>query len=58
MLKRFCTRCGEKKPATTEYFYEDKQEKSGFEKWCKQCYRDYVNENYGYQSNSRYYSNK
>ncbi len=34
---KFCTKCGEGLPATTEYFYTDKHAKSGLRPDCKIC---------------------
>jgi hypothetical protein len=34
---RICTRCGEEKPLTKEYFYEEKTAKEGFRAMCKDC---------------------
>jgi len=36
-LKR-CTQCGEAKPATTEYFYQEKRAKDGLQSACKLCF--------------------
>ncbi len=35
-LKR-CTKCGEEKPATTEFFHRDKRMKDGLRTMCKVC---------------------
>ena len=35
-LKR-CPKCGEEKPATTEFFHRHKQAKDGLKSWCKEC---------------------
>ena len=32
-----CTKCGEWKPATAEYFYRDKTKKGGMSSLCKDC---------------------
>jgi len=45
MLKRFCTKCGEEKPATAEYFYRAKRGKYGLEAQCKVCHSKYIAEN-------------
>lgn len=37
-LKR-CPKCGIEKPATLEYFYHNKQKKSGLACYCKECSR-------------------
>jgi len=34
---RKCTKCGEEKPATTEFFYRNKRAKSGLKTECKDC---------------------
>lgn len=33
-----CTKCGEEKPATTEYFRKDKTKKDGLYSSCKKCF--------------------
>ena len=44
-----CIKCGEKYPATTEYFHSDKYRKDGIKSRCKSCVcsdaRDYRHEN-------------
>lgn len=37
MKQKLCTKCGETKPATLEYFYHNKRLKSGLSSWCKIC---------------------
>lgn len=37
-LKR-CTKCGEEKPATAEFFRRNRRMLSGFDSWCRDCYR-------------------
>lgn len=32
-----CTKCGEEKPATGEYFSPDKRRSDGLKSWCKEC---------------------
>ena len=39
-----CTKCGEWKPATAEYFHRDKTRKSGLRAQCKTCRREYDRE--------------
>ena len=39
---RTCSRCGDKKPATAEYFYRDKTSKDGLVKGCKACVSKYA----------------
>lgn len=34
---KICTKCGEEKPATTEYFYRNKNLKLGLSYYCKTC---------------------
>lgn len=34
---RKCTKCGESKPATSRWFYRDKNSRSGLFSWCKTC---------------------
>jgi len=36
-----CSKCGQTKPATTEYFHLDKRYTDGFFCWCKSCRREY-----------------
>lgn len=36
---KVCTKCGESKPATAEFFYATKNNKAGVESACKVCYR-------------------
>lgn len=36
-LTKVCSKCGEEKPATTEYFSRHKKEKDGLNGWCKKC---------------------
>lgn len=35
--KKTCTKCGSTYPITTEYWYKDKSQKSGFQSHCKKC---------------------
>lgn len=44
-LKR-CSKCGESKPATTEYFHRDKTMPGGLHPWCKGCRAKQVRANY------------
>ena len=37
MQTKVCTKCGEEKPATTEYFFKDKRGKYGIAARCKEC---------------------
>lgn len=34
---KVCTKCGEEKPATEEYFYRKKDGRDGICSWCKTC---------------------
>ena len=36
-MNKECTKCGESKPATLEFFYCDKGKKDGFTSHCKTC---------------------
>lgn len=36
---KVCTRCGERKPATPDYFYKNKTKSGGLETQCKGCNR-------------------
>ena len=38
MGTRICTKCGEEKPETTEYFYKNKHCRGGLNTTCKVCY--------------------
>lgn len=44
-LKR-CTKCGEEKPATNEYFNRDRQKADGLRPECKQCQRQHQRAQY------------
>ena len=37
MKTRKCTRCGEEKPETAEYFHRDKNKRGGLHTICKEC---------------------
>ena len=43
---KHCKRCGETKPATTNYFYRNSQRSDGLHAYCKDCkaniHRDYM----------------
>jgi len=41
MKTKKCTKCNEEKPATTEFFYKNKREKSGLSSQCKICRQKY-----------------
>jgi hypothetical protein len=36
-----CTRCGNEKPATTQFFPKNKRKKNGLDSWCKPCRSEY-----------------
>lgn len=38
---KHCTKCEQKYPATTEFFYGRKQGKAGLDSWCKRCRKAY-----------------
>ena len=38
MEMRTCTKCGEEKPFTAEYFYRNRSKALGYSVWCKICY--------------------
>lgn len=42
MKQKKCSKCGDTKPATPEYFYRDKRNKSGITAKCKKCKQIYV----------------
>jgi len=56
-----CTKCGEEKPITEEYFYTDKRNKNGFRSHCKICHKQEKKEHYKNnrefikQKSSKYY---
>lgn len=37
---KLCTHCKQEFPATSEHFYRDKKQPSGYACWCKTCYAD------------------
>ena len=37
MEMKVCSKCGESKPATTDYFYVHKKTKGGLQSYCKDC---------------------
>lgn len=41
MAYKICTKCGENKLATSEYFYSDERMKDGLQSACKRCYKKY-----------------
>ena len=36
-MYKYCKRCGEDKPATTQFFYRDSKLKDGLAFYCKSC---------------------
>jgi hypothetical protein len=42
MKTRVCTKCGEEKPETTEYFYRNKASRGGLNTTCKACHNKNV----------------
>lgn len=40
-MTKICNKCGEEKPATTEYFRKDKRNKDGLMRQCKDCTKEY-----------------
>lgn len=44
METKRCTKCGEEKPATAEYFILDSREENGLGAWCRVCHRPVVRE--------------
>ena len=45
MNTKICTKCGEEKAATTEFFRKEKKGKYGLKGQCKSCYKIYVQQN-------------
>lgn len=41
LVTKRCTKCGEEKPATSEYFARNKNKPDGLKSECKACYRAY-----------------
>lgn len=39
---KLCSRCGEEKPATADYFHRNKQQRGGLHIHCKSCVNEYV----------------
>ena len=40
-MTKICSKCGEEKPATTEYFRKAKANKDGLMRQCKDCTKEY-----------------
>ena len=40
-----CTKCGEEKPATSEFFPVNNRKKNGLDSWCRVCRATYRSEN-------------
>ena len=41
-----CSKCGREYPATTQYFYKHKRQKTGLSSWCKNCDAEYSKQYY------------
>ena len=50
---RTCTKCGEAKPETTEYFVKMSKGRSGLHSWCKDCTKAANRENYAKNREAR-----
>lgn len=46
VLTKICSKCGEEKPATTEYFGKAKRNKDGLRGQCKDCMKEYRKQYY------------
>lgn len=64
-LTKVCTKCGETKPATTEYFHRNRSRRDGLESRCKTCcieksaaYRETNQESIREQSRNYYRKNR
>ena len=44
-MNKICTKCGEEKPNTSEFFYVKNRYKSGLDSSCKDCCKEYCREN-------------
>lgn len=44
--QKTCTKCGQSKPPTTEYFRKHKEGKDGLHPWCKDCLKEHAREHY------------
>ena len=40
-MTKICNKCGEEKPATTDYFRKAKANKDGLRGQCKDCIKEY-----------------
>lgn len=40
LLEKYCRKCGDYYPMTTEFWYQDKRSKDGFRYCCKGCYSE------------------
>ena len=52
-MTKVCNKCGEEKPATTEYFWKAKSCKDGLRGQCKDCMKEYKKEYY--KENKEYF---
>ena len=41
VLEKFCKKCGDFYPMTTEWWYRDKRSGDGFRGCCKGCYSEF-----------------
>jgi 5-methylcytosine-specific restriction endonuclease McrA len=41
-----CSKCGEEKPATTDFFYKEKKGVLGLHSWCKECVKALARKNH------------
>ncbi len=57
MEEKKCSKCGEVKPLTSEYFHKDKSKKDGFVYHCKECAKQQNKEN-AHKRAQRYQDNK
>lgn len=51
---KVCTKCGEEKPATAEYFMKRAANKDGLGSWCKNCAHEYNRTPAAKESKKRY----
>jgi 5-methylcytosine-specific restriction endonuclease McrA len=45
MGTKVCTKCGQELPATSECFYKNKRRPDGLQQYCKQCQKQYYDQN-------------
>ena len=46
MAAKQCTKCGETKPASTEFFYKEPKGVLGLHSWCKECVKALARKNH------------